>query len=236
MLQVQETLLRENPAAETVRAAAARDSRRLRRRPDLVQQCRCALRPLRPALRRLRGEPPLHPLRRRDRGRDRGRRLPGPAQGAAAGGGGRASEALAADPASRAGLSRRAAGRRPCPRHPGRRHPADQLHHRRRAGLGLHPQLGQAPALAAHAHDQPRLRRYLARLSGHQIPRRSDARAARDGRDRPPGGAGGARLRHAGPLLGHRALSGAGSRLRHGVRRSGTSSSRPSTSSPSSWR
>ena len=55
----------------------------------------------------------------------------------------------AADPAPRAGLPRRAARGRARPRHPGRRHPAGQLHHRRRAGLGLHPQLGQAPALAA---------------------------------------------------------------------------------------
>ena len=55
----------------------------------------------------------------------------------------------AAHPASRAGLSRRAAGGRPRARHPGRGHPAGQLHHRRRAGLGLHPQLGQAPARAA---------------------------------------------------------------------------------------
>ena len=59
---------------------------------------------------------------------------------------------LTPDPASGAGCARHSRWRRRGKRHPGRGHAAGQLHHRRRAGLGLHPQLGQAPARPARAH------------------------------------------------------------------------------------
>ncbi|CAA9533666.1 MAG: D-3-phosphoglycerate dehydrogenase, partial [uncultured Thermomicrobiales bacterium] len=203
------------------RPPPARPARRRRPRPPLVQQRRRPLRPVRPALRRLRRQPPLHPRCGRGHGRGHGRRLPGAPQGDAPRRSNRAGAESAADPAPRAGPPRRPGRSRQGPRHPRRRHPAGQLPDRRRDGLGLHPQLGQAPAHPADPHGRPRLRRRVAPLPGNRLPARPDPRPVGDGRDRPPGHPRRPRLRDAGPLLEPPSPAGVGSRLRHGTRRLG---------------